>query len=114
MLRLSTFTTDVLTSILSGLSTAANTAVTASDSVLVAIGKLQAQINGISTPTPTVTLSGDISGSGSTASSITTTLPTVNSNVGTFTNPTVTVNAKGLITSVTISSYNKSFAASQG
>jgi hypothetical protein len=44
----------------------------------------------------TITLSGDISGSGATA--ITTTLPTVNSNVGSFTNANITVNAKGLIT----------------
>jgi hypothetical protein len=41
-----------------------------------------------------ITLSGDISGSGTTA--ITTTLPTVNSNVGTWNN--LTVNGKGLVT----------------
>ena len=40
----------------------------------------------------TITLSGDISGTGTTA--ITTTLPNVNSNVGTFNN--ITINAKGL------------------
>jgi len=44
----------------------------------------------------TITLSGDISGSGTT--SITTTLPTVNSNVGSYTNANITVNGKGLIT----------------
>jgi hypothetical protein len=48
----------------------------------------------------TITLSGDISGSG--ATSITTTLATVNGNVGTFGSATqasqITVNAKGLIT----------------
>ena len=42
----------------------------------------------------TITLSGDISGSGTT--SIAATLPTVNSNVGTFNN--ITINAKGLAT----------------
>lgn len=44
----------------------------------------------------TITLSGDMSGSGTTA--ITTTLATVNSNVGSFTNANITVNAKGLVT----------------
>lgn len=44
----------------------------------------------------TITLSGDITGSGATA--IATTLATVNSNVGSFTNATITVNGKGLIT----------------
>ena len=48
----------------------------------------------------TITLSGDVSGSG--ATSITTTLATVNSNVGTFGSATqasvVTVNGKGLVT----------------
>jgi len=44
----------------------------------------------------TITLSGDITGSGTTA--ITTVLATVNSNVGSFTNANISVNAKGLIT----------------
>lgn len=44
----------------------------------------------------TVTLTGDITGSG--ATSIATTLATVNSNVGSFTNANITVNAKGLVT----------------
>lgn len=52
------------------------------------------------TSAPTITLSGDVTGSGTTA--ITTTLATVNSNVGTFGSATqasqVTVNGKGLIT----------------
>ena len=52
-----------------------------------------------------VTLSGDITASGSTGATITTTLATVNSNVGAFGSatavPTVTVNAKGLVTAVT-------------
>lgn len=45
-----------------------------------------------------ISVSGDVSGSGTTA--ITTTLATVNSNVGAFTNANVTVNAKGLVTAV--------------
>lgn len=53
--------------------------------------------------TPTVTLTGDLLGTGSTT--IPTTLATVNNNVGTFGDSThvaqFTVNAKGLITSVT-------------
>lgn len=48
------------------------------------------------TSNQTITLSGDVSGSGTTA--ISTTLATVNSNVGSFTNANITVNAKGLIT----------------
>jgi len=52
-----------------------------------------------------ITLSGDVSGSGTTA--ITTTLATVNANVGSFGSstaiPAVTVNAKGLITAISTS-----------
>ena len=43
------FATDVLGTILTGLSTATATAVTAADTVLVGIGKLQAQISGLAT-----------------------------------------------------------------
>ena len=61
----------------------------------------------------TITLSGDITGSGTTA--ITATLATVNANVGAFgsatTVPVVTVNGKGLVTSVSTSSI--AVAASQ-
>ena len=49
----------------------------------------------------TITISGDASGSGTTA--ITLTLATVNSNVGTFNN--VTVNAKGLVTAASNVAY---------
>lgn len=49
----------------------------------------------------TVTLSGDISGTGTTA--ITTTLPTINSNVGTFNN--LTVNGKGQVTAASNVAY---------
>lgn len=53
------------------------------------------------TANQTITLSGDASGSGTTA--ITVTLATVNSNVGTFN--TVTVNGKGLVTAATNTAY---------
>lgn len=59
--------------------------------------------SGTNTGDQTITLSGDISGSGTGA--ITTTLATVNSNVGSFGSstaiPSFTVNAKGLITAAT-------------
>lgn len=49
-----------------------------------------------------ITLSGDISGSG--ATTIVTTLATVNSNVGSFTHADITVNAKGLVTAAAATS----------
>jgi hypothetical protein len=54
--------------------------------------KAQAYLTG----NQTVTLSGDVTGSGATA--ITTTLATVNGNVGSFTNANITVDAKGRVT----------------
>ena len=69
-----------------------------------------ANLGGIS-GNQTITLSGDISGSGTT--SIATTLPIVNSNVGTFQG--ITVNAKGLVTAATNQNYltgNQSIAIS--
>jgi len=56
---------------------------------------------GYLTGNQTITLSGDISGSGTTA--ISTTLATVNSNVGTFQG--ITVNGKGLVTAATNQNY---------
>lgn len=56
---------------------------------------------GYQTGNQTITLSGDISGSGTTA--ITTTLPTVNGNVGTFQG--ITVNAKGQVTAAASQNY---------
>lgn len=53
------------------------------------------------TSNQSITLSGDISGSGTT--SITTTLPSVNANVGTFQG--LTINAKGLITAAVNQNY---------
>ena len=51
---------------------------------------------GFITGNQTITLSGDVSGSGTT--SISTTLDTVNSNVGSFTNASITVDGKGRVT----------------
>lgn len=55
-------------------------------------------LSGTNTGNQTITLTGDVTGTGT--SSFATTLATVNSNVGSFTNCNVTVNAKGLITAV--------------
>jgi len=59
-------------------------------------GTLSVDTNTYLTGNQTITLSGDLTGSGATA--ITGTLATVNSNVGSFTCADVTVNAKGLVT----------------
>lgn len=64
--------TRVRSTALTGLSTATTTAVTAGDNLLAGLGKLQGQINNINsagylTGNQTVTLSGDVSGSGTTA-----------------------------------------------
>ena len=95
--------------VLTGYAIGSNTALAATDSILAAMGKIQAQLNNKQasgsylTANQTITLSGDASGSGTTA--ITVTLATVNSNTGTFgaatTVPVFTVNGKGLITGVT-------------
>lgn len=47
---ISNFATAVLSTILTGLSTATSTAVVATDTILIAIGKLQAQINSLTPP----------------------------------------------------------------
>ena len=60
-------------------------------------GYINSGWNTISTGSPSVTLTGDVTGTGT--SSIATTLATVNSNVGTF--ASVTVNGKGLVTAAT-------------
>ena len=59
------------------------------------------KVQGYITGNQTITLSGDASGSGTTA--ITTTLATVNANVGTFQG--ITVNAKGLVTAAANQGY---------
>jgi len=59
-------------------------------------GALSIDTNTYITGNQSITLTGDVTGSG--ATSIASTLATVNSNVGAFTNANITVNAKGLIT----------------
>lgn len=71
-------------------------------------GTLTVDTNTYLTGNQTITLSGDVTGSGSTA--ITTTLATVNSNVGSFTNANITVNAKGLITAAANGTASSLFA----
>ena len=55
-----------------------------------------ANLSGTNTGDQTITLTGDVTGGGT--GSFATTLATVNSNVGNFTNASLTVNAKGLVT----------------
>ncbi len=56
-----------------------------------------------SKPADTISLVGDITGTGSNSSGLTTTLKTVNSNIGTYNN--VTVNGKGLVTGASQITY---------
>lgn len=79
---------------------AAPTPATADSSTTIATTAF-VKAQGYLTGNQTVTLSGDITGSGATA--ITTTLATVNANVGTFQG--ITVNAKGLVTGAANQSY---------
>jgi hypothetical protein len=105
---------------LTGYAVGTNTALAAADTILAAFQKVQGQLNARLTANQTITLSGDVSGSGATA--ITATLATVNSNVGSFGSATAvatfTVNGKGLITaagSTTISGLTTSnLSASAG
>lgn len=55
-------------------------------------------MSGLNTGDQTIALTGDVTGSGT--GSFAATLATVNANVGSFTNASVTVNAKGLVTAV--------------
>lgn len=71
-------------------------------------GQLSADTNTYLTGNQSITISGDASGSGATA--ITLTLATVNSNIGTFNN--VTVNAKGLVTAASNVAYLTSYTES--
>lgn len=91
----------VLAAILTGLSTATATAVAATDSVLVAIGKLQAQVSTKISGNQTITLSGDATGSGATG--ITVSLANSGATAGSYNN--VTVDAKGRVTSGSNASY---------
>lgn len=80
--------------LLTGYTAGTNTALAATDSILAAFGKVQGQINARLTGNQTITLSGDASGSGATA--ITVTLANSGVTAGTYTK--VTVDAKGRVT----------------
>lgn len=79
---------------LTGYAVGTNTALAATDTILGAFQKVQGQLDARLTGNQTITLSGDASGSGATA--ITVTL--ANSGVTAGTYRSVTVNAKGLVT----------------
>lgn len=73
-----------------------------------AIGTItSSNISGTNTGDQTITLTGDVTGSGT--ASFATTLATVNSNIGTYGSgtqiPVITVNSKGLVTSVSASAF---------
>ena len=80
---------------LTGYTVGANTALAAADTLLAAFGKLQGQVNARLTGNQSITLSGDATGSGATA--ITVTLANSGVTAGTYTK--VTVDAKGRVTS---------------
>jgi hypothetical protein len=88
---------------LTGYAVGTNTAIAATDTILQAFQKAQGQINARLTANQTITLSGDVTGSGTTA--ITTTLANSGVTAGTYNNVATqvrpfTVDAKGRITSI--------------
>jgi hypothetical protein len=93
--------TDFYAQVISGFVVGSNTSVANTDSLEVAIEKLQGQVNARISGNQTITLSGDATGSGTTA--ITVTLANSGVTAGTYNN--VTVNAKGLVTAGSNVSY---------
>lgn len=89
--------TDILAQVISGFVVGANSTVTSTDTIETAIEKLQGQVNARLTANQSITLSGDATGSGTTA--ITVTLANSGVTAGTYTK--VTVDAKGRVTSGT-------------
>ncbi len=97
--------TDFYSQVISGFVVGANTAITNTDTLETAIEKLQGQVNARISANQSITLSGDATGSGTTA--ITVTLANSGVTAGTYNN--VTVNAKGLVTSGSNVSYLTSY-----
>jgi hypothetical protein len=84
--------------LLTGYAVGTNTSVAATDSILQAVQKLQGQVNARLTGNQTINVTGDVSGSGTTA--ITLTLPNqAGLTAGTYTK--LTVNTKGQVTAAT-------------
>jgi len=100
--------TDLLAQLLAGYVVGTNTALAATDSILGAFQKLQGQVNSRLSANQTITLSGDASGSGTTA--ITVTLANSGATEGTYGSssaiPVVTVDAKGRVTSISTSAVS--------
>ena len=93
--------TDFYSQVISGFVTGANSTVLNTDTLEVAIEKLQGQVNARLTGNQNITLSGDVSGSGTTA--ITATLANSGVTAGTYNNSATaitpfTVDAKGRVT----------------
>ena len=94
-------TSAVTGKLLTGYAVGTSTALAATDSVLSAFGKVQAQINGLASGGGSVTLTGDVTGTGT--GSVATTLASSGVIAGTYNNSAtavtpLTVDAKGRIT----------------